>query len=103
MLMLRDIYDTAIIVSGDQDYVPAAQVLKDAGTRHARCSCGQLEAETTAEPLRVSVCHCHGKITRGGRDPGRRVRRPRVSGAAILILRVEAPPLGGVAAGNHLR
>ena len=31
MLMLRDIYDTAIIVSGDQDYVPAAQVLKDAG------------------------------------------------------------------------
>jgi uncharacterized LabA/DUF88 family protein len=31
MIMLRDIYDTAIIVSGDQDYVPAAQVLKDAG------------------------------------------------------------------------
>jgi hypothetical protein len=31
MIMLRDIYDTAIIVSGDQDYVPAVQVLKDAG------------------------------------------------------------------------
>ena len=31
MIMLRDIYDTAIIVSGDQDYVPAAQILKDAG------------------------------------------------------------------------
>lgn len=31
MIMLRDIYDTAIIVSGDQDYAPAAQVLKDAG------------------------------------------------------------------------
>jgi hypothetical protein len=31
MIMLRKIYDTAIIVSGDQDYVPAAQILKDAG------------------------------------------------------------------------
>ena len=31
MIMLRDMYDTAIIVSGDQDYVPAAQILKDSG------------------------------------------------------------------------
>lgn len=31
MIVLRDIYDTAIIVSGDQDYVPAAQILKDSG------------------------------------------------------------------------
>jgi uncharacterized LabA/DUF88 family protein len=31
MIMLRDIYDTAIVVSGDQDYAPAVQVLKDAG------------------------------------------------------------------------
>lgn len=31
MIMLRSIYDVAIIVSGDQDYVPAAQVLKDSG------------------------------------------------------------------------
>jgi hypothetical protein len=31
MIVLKDIYDTAIIVSGDQDYVPAAQILKDAG------------------------------------------------------------------------
>jgi hypothetical protein len=31
MIMLRNIYDTALIVSGDQDYVPAAQILKDAG------------------------------------------------------------------------
>ncbi len=29
--MLRETYDTAIILSGDQDYVPAAQILKDAG------------------------------------------------------------------------
>lgn len=31
LLMLRDIYDIAILVSGDQDYVPAVQVVKDAG------------------------------------------------------------------------
>jgi hypothetical protein len=26
--------------------------------RLASCSCGQLKAETSAEPIRVSVCHC---------------------------------------------
>lgn len=26
--------------------------------RTASCSCGQLQARVTAEPLRVSVCHC---------------------------------------------
>ena len=31
MLMLRKIYDVAIIVSGDQDYVPAVEIIKDSG------------------------------------------------------------------------
>ncbi len=31
LIMLRDIYDVAVIVSGDQDYVPAVQVIKDSG------------------------------------------------------------------------
>lgn len=31
MIVLRDIYDVAVIVSGDQDYVPAVQVVKDFG------------------------------------------------------------------------
>lgn len=31
MIILRETYDAAIIVSGDQDYVPAAQILKDSG------------------------------------------------------------------------
>jgi hypothetical protein len=31
MITLRDIYDVAIIVSGDQDYVPAVEVIKDCG------------------------------------------------------------------------
>jgi hypothetical protein len=31
MVTLHNIYDLAIIVSGDQDYVPAAQAVKDMG------------------------------------------------------------------------
>jgi len=31
LIMLRDIYDIAVIVSGDQDYVPAVGVVKDSG------------------------------------------------------------------------
>jgi len=33
MIMLSDIYDVAIIVSGDQDYVPVVEELKDCGKR----------------------------------------------------------------------
>lgn len=31
LFRLKDIYDTAVIVSGDQDYVPAVEAVKDAG------------------------------------------------------------------------
>lgn len=31
LVMLRDCYDLALIVSGDQDYVPAVQAIKDSG------------------------------------------------------------------------
>ena len=31
LILLRDIYDEALIVSGDQDYVPAVQAVKDSG------------------------------------------------------------------------
>jgi len=33
MIKLRDIYNTAVIVSGDQDYVPAVETVKDFGKR----------------------------------------------------------------------
>ena len=33
LIMLREIYDTAVIISGDQDYVPAVQAIKDLGKR----------------------------------------------------------------------
>jgi len=31
LIVLQDIYDVAVIVSGDQDYVPAVQVIKNMG------------------------------------------------------------------------
>jgi uncharacterized LabA/DUF88 family protein len=33
LIMLGDIYDIAVIVSGDQDYVPAVQAIKDRGKK----------------------------------------------------------------------
>lgn len=33
LIVLRDIYDVAVILSGDQDYVPAVQWVKDCGKR----------------------------------------------------------------------
>lgn len=33
LIRLKDIYDVAVIVSGDQDYVPAVEAIKDAGKR----------------------------------------------------------------------
>ena len=33
LVTLRNIYDIAVIVSGDQDYVPAVQAIKDSGKR----------------------------------------------------------------------
>src|SRR6266481_661126 len=35
-------------------------------TRTASCSCGQLRAEVTGEPIRVSVCHCYACQRRTG-------------------------------------
>ena len=34
--------------------------------RTASCSCGDLVAQTRAEPLRVSICHCHACQRRTG-------------------------------------
>jgi len=35
-------------------------------TRTASCSCGQLLADVTGEPIRVSVCHCYACQRRTG-------------------------------------
>jgi hypothetical protein len=34
--------------------------------RHASCSCGQLRADVTGEPIRVSMCHCYACQHRSG-------------------------------------
>lgn len=34
--------------------------------RTASCSCGKLTLETTGEPVRISVCHCHACQRRTG-------------------------------------
>lgn len=47
--------------------------------RIASCSCGQLQARTTAEPLRVSVCHCLACQRRTGSVFGAQARFLRAS------------------------
>lgn len=45
--------------------------------RYASCSCGQLSAVVTAEPLRVSVCHCLACQRRTGSVFGAQARFAR--------------------------
>src|SRR5690348_10601343 len=47
--------------------------------RTASCSCGQLQARVTAEPLRVSVCHCLACQRRTGSVFGAQARFPKES------------------------
>ena len=61
-------------------------------TRTARCSCGQLTAVVTAEPLRVSVCHCLACQRRSGSVFAAQARFPAsavtVGGASSTFVRV---------------
>lgn len=47
--------------------------------RIASCSCGQLTASTSAEPVRVSVCHCLACQRRTGSVFGAQARFPAAS------------------------
>lgn len=61
-------------------------------TRTATCSCGQLKAQVTGEPKRVSVCHCLACQRRTGSAFGVQARfdavQVQVSGAASEYVRV---------------
>jgi hypothetical protein len=61
-------------------------------SRHASCSCGQLAAEVTGEPMRISVCHCLACQRRTGSVFGQQARFRReqvtVSGASTVYVRV---------------
>lgn len=60
--------------------------------RTASCSCGQLSVTTSAEPLRVSVCHCLACQRRTGSVFGAQARFPAASvtirGNATQFVRV---------------
>ena len=45
-------------------------------TRHASCSCGQLTATISAEPGRISICHCLACQRRTGSAFGAQARFP---------------------------
>lgn len=46
-------------------------------TRLASCSCGQLTARVTGDPVRVSICHCLACQRRTGSAFGQQARFPR--------------------------
>jgi len=64
LIILSDIYDTAIIVSGDQDYVPAVEVIKDYGK----------------EAINVAFETRNGKLL-----PGRAKRLNQITDSHIII------------------
>lgn len=65
---------------------------KHVSTRLASCSCGQLTARVTGEPVRVSICHCLACQRRTGSVFGEQARFPRenvsISGASTEYVRV---------------
>ena len=50
--------------------------------RVASCSCGQLSATTTGEPVRISICHCLACQRRTGSVFGMQARFPE---AAVTV------------------
>jgi hypothetical protein len=60
--------------------------------RLAACSCGQLSARVTGEPVRISVCHCLACQRRTGSVFAAQVRFPRaavtIAGASAEYVRV---------------
>lgn len=56
-------------------------------SRLASCSCGQLQAHVSGEPVRISVCHCLACQRRTGSVFAAQARFPR---AAVAILGASA-------------
>lgn len=61
-------------------------------TRLASCSCGQLTAECSGDPVRISICHCLACQRRTGSVFGQQARFPRenvtVTGASTQFSRI---------------
>lgn len=60
--------------------------------RHASCSCGQLSARTSVEPVRISMCHCLACQRRTGSAFGIQARFPSggvaISGVSRVFVRI---------------
>lgn len=56
-------------------------------SRLAACSCGQLQAQVSGEPVRISVCHCLACQRRTGSVFGAQARFPR---AAVVVVGTSA-------------
>jgi len=60
-------------------------------TRYAACSCGQLNAVTEGDPVRISMCHCLACQRRTGSTFGAQARFPRdrvnINGASTKYVR----------------
>jgi len=48
-------------------------------TRTASCSCGQLSAKVSGDPVRVSICHCYACQRRTGSVFAAQARFPRAA------------------------
>jgi len=61
-------------------------------TRFASCSCGQLTAQVSGDPVRVSICHCLACQRRTGGPFAQQARFPRenvqLSGQSTAYVRV---------------
>jgi hypothetical protein len=61
-------------------------------TRLASCSCGQLSAEVTGDPVRISICHCLACQRRSGGPFAEQARFPRdqvtVAGNSSRYMRI---------------
>lgn len=61
-------------------------------SRTAECSCGQLRAEATGDPVRVSICHCLACQRRTGSVFGMQARfeagQVRIRGESTEFIRV---------------
>lgn len=56
-------------------------------SRLAACSCGQLQAHVSGDPVRISVCHCLACQRRTGSVFGAQARFPR---AAVTVVGTSA-------------
>jgi len=57
----------------------ATDTVRGVPERRASCSCGQLQAVVTGDPVRVSICHCLACQRRTGSSYGYQARFPAQS------------------------